>query len=91
MATQQTAVCEVCGNAYDKAFQVTAAGATHTFDCFECAIHAMAPVCEHCDCKVIGHGTEVDGRFFCCAHCARTATGADAIQDRQDHDGAARR
>jgi hypothetical protein len=25
------------GNDYDKAFQVTAAGATHTFDSFECA------------------------------------------------------
>ena len=26
------ATCEVCGNDYDKAFQVTVAGATHTFD-----------------------------------------------------------
>ena len=32
------ATCEVCGNDYDKAFQVTVAGATHTFDSFECAI-----------------------------------------------------
>jgi hypothetical protein len=29
------AQCEVCGNDYDKAFQVLAAGATHTFDSFE--------------------------------------------------------
>ena len=37
------AVCEVCGNDYDKAFSVTQAGKTMTFDSFECAIHAMAP------------------------------------------------
>jgi hypothetical protein len=40
------AVCEVCGNDYDKSFEVTAGGATHTFDSFECAIHLMAPICE---------------------------------------------
>jgi Rieske Fe-S protein len=70
--------CEVCGNEYDKAFEVTAAGERHTFDSFECAIHRMAAVCEHCGCKVIGHGIEVDDQFFCCAHCARESTGADA-------------
>ena len=32
------AICEVCGNDYDKAFQVTKGGETHTFDSFECAI-----------------------------------------------------
>ena len=34
-------VCEVCGNDYDKAFQVTMGADTHTFDSFECAIHAL--------------------------------------------------
>jgi len=43
------------------------------FDSFECAIHRMAPVCEHCGCKVVGHGVESDGHFFCCAACARMA------------------
>ena len=37
--------CEVCGNQYDKAFTVTANGKAHTFDSFECAIHALAPQC----------------------------------------------
>lgn len=41
------AQCETCGNDYDKAFQVTVGGKTHTYDSFECAIHALAPVCEH--------------------------------------------
>ena len=30
--------CETCGNDYDKAFQVTMNGSSHTFDSFECAI-----------------------------------------------------
>jgi len=74
--------CEVCGNDYDKSFEVVAAGERHTFDSFECAVHKMAPACEHCGCKVIGHGTEVDGHFYCCAHCAREATGTTEAQDR---------
>ncbi len=76
--------CEVCGNDYDKSFEVVAAGVHHTFDSFECAIHLMAPICEHCGCKVVGHGTEVAGRFYCCAHCAKTAEHTDAVVDRLD-------
>lgn len=71
------AKCEVCGNQYDKSFEVMAEGARHTFDSFECAIQALAPKCEHCQCKIIGHGTEVAGRMFCCAHCAQSATPAE--------------
>jgi hypothetical protein len=73
--------CEVCGNDYDKAFDVIAAGKKHTFDSFECAIHALAPQCEHCHCRIIGHGAEAGGKMFCCANCARH-TGAAHIQDR---------
>jgi hypothetical protein len=72
--------CEVCGNDYDKAFQVVTE-TTHVFDSFECAIHALAPLCEHCGCRVIGHGVEAHGRFFCCAHCA-AAAGEKGIRDR---------
>lgn len=75
------AVCEVCGNDYDKAMQVTVAGSTHTFDSFECAIHALAPVCAHCGCKIVGHGHEAGGQMFCCAHCARR-TGVEGVADR---------
>ena len=62
--------CDLCGNDYDKAFEVRLAGQTHTFDSFECAIHALAPTCAHCGCKIVGHGVEAEGRFYCCAHCA---------------------
>jgi hypothetical protein len=75
------ATCDVCGNDYDKAFQITARGRTQTFDSFECAIHAMAPVCKHCHCKIIGHGVEADGAIYCCAHCAKHA-GVTAVRDR---------
>jgi hypothetical protein len=75
------AVCEVCGNDYDKAIEVTAAGSTHVFDSFECAIHRLAPICENCGVTVIGHGVEGDGRFFCCANCAR-AGGVEEVRDR---------
>jgi len=65
------AACEVCGNEYDKSFEVTMAGESHVFDSFECAIHALAPVCNHCGCRILGHGVENDqGVMFCCARCA---------------------
>jgi len=61
----------------------TVSGQTHIFDSFECAAHKLAPVCEHCRCRVLGHGVEVDGRFFCCAHCAKHSgmPNGDAIRD----------
>ncbi|MEV1290295.1 Prokaryotic metallothionein [Micromonospora sp. NPDC049679] len=77
------ATCEVCGNDYWMAFEIkTSSGAVHTFDSFECAIHRMAPVCEHCQCKIVGHGVEVSGRFFCCAHCARSVGGEQGAEVR---------
>jgi hypothetical protein len=74
-------VCEVCGNEYDLAFEVHAQGAVHVFDSFECAIQRMAPVCEQCGCKIIGHGVQASGMFFCCAHCAQAA-GSPGLRDR---------
>lgn len=73
--------CEVCGNQYDKAFQVVVQGGTHTFDSFECAIQALAPSCTHCHCRVIGHGVEQGGRIFCGAHCAGQS-GVRGLKDR---------
>ncbi|SEG81508.1 hypothetical protein SAMN04489712_11473 [Thermomonospora echinospora] len=77
------AECEVCGNEYEMSFEVHAQGAVHTFDSFECAVTKLAPICEHCSCRILGHGMEVNGRFYCCAHCARTAEpdSADLVAD----------
>jgi Rieske Fe-S protein len=73
--------CAVCGNDYDKSFDVIAAGQTYTFDSFECAIHMLAPRCAHCGCRVIGHGVEADGVIFCCVHCAEHR-GVHSLVDR---------
>ena len=43
----------------------------------------MAPVCENCECRIVGHGVDVDGHFYCCAHCARVA---DPVRGRQAKD-----
>ena len=75
------AKCELCGNEYDKTFEITKEGETHVFDSFECAIAVVAPECEHCGCKIIGHGVESAGTFFCCAHCAHEE-GVEAVHDR---------
>jgi hypothetical protein len=75
-------ICDVCGNDYDKAFQITSQdGSTHTFDSFECAIEKLAPRCGHCSLRVIGHGVEKGGRIYCCAHCA-AKEGATELVDR---------
>ncbi len=73
--------CDVCGNDYDKAMIIEVDGRRGTFDSFECAIHALAPVCAHCGCRVIGHGMQAGGVFYCCAHCARHA-GVQGLDDR---------
>lgn len=74
--------CAMCGNDYDKAFTITTAdGNQQVFDSFECAIHALAPTCAHCGCRVIGHGAEHAGKIYCCAHCAKGA-GVQGIDDR---------
>ncbi|HYY21391.1 MAG TPA: hypothetical protein VE780_05880 [Thermoleophilaceae bacterium] len=76
------ATCEVCGNEYDKMLEVSMAGGEQrVFDSFECAIHALAPTCAHCGCRVVGHGIEAGETIYCCAHCAREA-GADGAVDR---------
>jgi hypothetical protein len=73
--------CDTCGNDYDKAFTVTQQGKAHTFDSFECAIHMLAPACAHCGCRIIGHGVEANGTFYCCANCARQS-GVKGVDDR---------
>ena len=73
--------CETCGNDYDKAFEIVHEGNRHVFDSFECAIHALAPECQHCGCRIIGHGVEADGQVYCCAHCA-SHEGVTALRDR---------
>jgi hypothetical protein len=75
------AKCETCGNDYDKSFAVVMAGQSHSFDSFECAIQALAPICSTCGIRIIGHGLEKAGAFYCCVHCAEKK-GATGLSDR---------
>jgi hypothetical protein len=51
------------------------------FDSFECATYAAAPICAHCGIRIVGHGMEVDGTFFCGASRAERK-GVRGLQDR---------
>jgi len=75
------AACEVCGNDYDAAFQVSMKGKTHTFDSFECAIHALAPTCAECGVRILGHGLQKDELIFCGNQCAKSH-GVTELRDR---------
>lgn len=75
------AVCEACGNDYDKAFSVKMNGTEHVFDSFECAITRLAPTCKHCSGRIIGHGVEAGSDMYCSAHCAH-AEGITQAVDR---------
>lgn len=64
--------CSQCGNDYDKAFTVTThSGEQFTFDSIECAAARLAPDCAHCGTRILGHGLEADGTYYCCDHCAK--------------------
>jgi hypothetical protein len=76
-----THTCEACGNEYDKPLEIVRNGISHYFDSFECAIHALAPKCDHCGCRIVGHGHEAGGTMFCCAHCAQQK-GVKVLKDR---------
>jgi hypothetical protein len=65
--------CAACGNNYDKAFIVMQGEESFFFDSFECAIARLAPTCAACGVRIIGHGVEADGVFYCCEHCKRCA------------------
>jgi hypothetical protein len=75
------AQCETCGNDYDRTFDVIMGGQKHTFDSFECAIHALAPTCKNCGIHVVGHGLQAGNDIFCCDHCAEHA-GVKGLKDR---------
>ena len=73
--------CHTCGNTYDKTFEVQTEGKSYTFDCFECAIYALAPTCAGCGVRILGHGLQHDSTLYCCRHCAEQA-GVTGLRDR---------
>lgn len=77
--------CETCGNHDGNFFTITRGAESGTFDSFECAIHAMAPRCEHCGCAILGHGVQHESGLYCCEHC-RTEAGAEQSTPTEDAD-----
>lgn len=75
------ATCARCGNRYDRPLTILVGGQRYTFDCFECAIAELAPVCESCGLRVIGHGVQADAVVYCSVHCAERA-GVVGLSDR---------
>jgi hypothetical protein len=73
--------CDTCGNDYERSFQVVSNGTTKTFDSFECAIEAMAPRCDHCNTRIIGHGLEAGSKYYCCRNCAEH----EGVKGLRDH------
>lgn len=65
--------CEVCGNDYEHLIEIKMPNESiaHQFDSFECAIHRLAPRCDQCGVRILGHGVEVANELYCGAHCAR--------------------
>jgi hypothetical protein len=75
------AQCETCGNDYDKPIEVRMNGESHTFDSFECAMHMLAPTCDSCGVRIVGHGLEAGEQVFCCQSCAQKS-GVTELRDR---------
>ncbi len=65
--------CATCGNVYDDTLRIITRGEEFEFDSFECAIQKLAPRCERCGVRVIGHGVQHDETVYCSAHCAEQA------------------
>jgi uncharacterized Zn finger protein len=57
------AQCEVCGNDYDKSFEVVTRDGSHVFDSFECTIHLPAPSCMHCGCGSLAMASKLTKQF----------------------------
>jgi hypothetical protein len=74
-------ICKQCGNDYHNTFVITMNGESHTFDSFECAIAQLAPSCEQCGNRIIGHGVEALKHVYCCAHYAHL----DGVSGTVDH------
>jgi hypothetical protein len=74
------AMCEVCHNVSEHPMQIRVGHTKYLFDCFECAIQKLAPVCRTCGCRVIGHATEMGAEVYCSTHCAQVMHPVPALR-----------
>jgi hypothetical protein len=66
-------------NDYDKAFQVSMK-ARPIPSTASSARSTRWLCCENCGIRIVGHGLEKDGTFFCCDHCAEVR-GVTGLRD----------
>lgn len=76
-------ICDLCGNATEYPLTFSRHGSQGVFDSFECAIHALAPVCGHCGCRIIGHPIFASGKAYCCDHCVPKTGDSDNSNDSE--------
>jgi hypothetical protein len=76
--------CEACGNACEAPMEIRLRGRVRVVDCFECAIHLMAPACARCRGRIIGQAA---GSVYCSPHCARAAASRQSPDGRRRRDG----
>ena len=72
-------ICELCGNAYEKTFEVFVGGKRHIFDSFECAIQTLDPQCPQCGCRIMDMGSKRMDEFSA-APIALAATEAPTLK-----------
>lgn len=65
-------VCLNCGNSHDPLMTITYGRLSGEFDCFACAINALAPRCTLCGQPVTEHVTVIDQDVYC-GNCAALA------------------
>lgn len=61
--------CDHCGKPHQEFLKVVMAEKTYTFDCFDCAIQTLAPICPQCHCRIIGVGYERNHLKYCSREC----------------------
>lgn len=70
--------CDVCGNEYDGTFKIKKGDKEYTFDTFECASNLLAPTCNNCGVRIIGHGLESEDKYYCSHHCMELIEGSQS-------------
>ena len=74
------ALCETCGNEYDKAFRVVTVTRRIPLIVWRAPFRRLPPV-TIVGAESLAMGVEADGAMFCCAHCA-SKQGVTTVHDR---------
>lgn len=76
--------CETCGNQHAKCLEIIENGKSHFYDSVECAIQALEPICEQCQCQISGHELDANEVVKYCDFCKQTLGGIGFIGSTYD-------